>query len=30
MKVLPGHDARLIEPAGDGGYRILPVEPSYR
>jgi glyoxylase-like metal-dependent hydrolase (beta-lactamase superfamily II) len=30
MKVLPGHDARLIEPTGDGGYRVRPVEPSYR
>jgi glyoxylase-like metal-dependent hydrolase (beta-lactamase superfamily II) len=30
MKVLPGHDARVIEPAGDGGYRVRPVEPSYR
>jgi N-acyl homoserine lactone hydrolase len=30
MKILPGHDAQVIEPAGDGGYRVVPIEPRYR
>ena len=30
MKILPGHDAQLIEPTADGGYLVRPVERSYR